>query len=199
MGKFNENIVLVGGGGGVYRIARFLKNIRPNITTNQTVFDYGGHSARLRDERGVLPPGDIRQAILALSSDSIEPILRDLLAFRFSKRGDSSLNDATIGNLLLTALTEITGNLPAAIDAMCKLYQVQGTVLPVSLDHAHLVVTLNDGTVLKGEGDIDKRSTDDDRVITSARLEPNARIYTHMRPSSKPTKSCFVRETSGHR
>ena len=81
----------------------------------------------------MLPPGDIRQAILALADDSIQPILRDLLAFRFSERGASSLNNATVGNILVTALTEITGNLPAAINAMCQLYQVRGTVLPVSL------------------------------------------------------------------
>lgn len=176
--NYHEKICLVGGGGGVYRMARFLKHIRPNITTVQTMFDCGGHSAKLRDERGMLPPGDIRQAILALADDSIQPMLRELLSFRFTPKNSGSLDGATVGNILLTALTEITGSLPQAINAMCQLYQVRGKVLPVSLDNAHLVVTLSDGSTLKGEGLIDTRSITDERSIISAKLEPSARIYS---------------------
>jgi len=175
--KFHESIVLVGGGGGVFRIASSLKHIRPNITTIQTVFDNGGHSARLRLDRGVLPPGDIRQAILALSDDSGHPLLRKLLAFRFSKKNGSSLDDATVGNIMLTALTEITGSLPVAIDTMCHMFRVTGRVLPVSLDDAQLTVTLSDGTVIEGEGQIDTRSVADSRTIVSASLKPRAHIY----------------------
>lgn len=175
--NIHESIVLVGGGGGVYRIAQFLKRIRPRITTVQTVFDNGGHSARLRDERGVLPPGDIRQAILALSDDQCQPLLRQLLAFRFSERNGSSLDGATFGNIMLTALTEITGSLPAAISEMGRIFGVNGTVLPVSLDHSHLAVMLSDGTVLKGEGRIDTRPIADPRTISKAFLDPVAHIY----------------------
>lgn len=175
--SINESIVLVGGGGGVYRVAQFLKHIRPNITTIQTVFDAGGHSARLRDERGMLPPGDIRQSILALSDDACQPLLRQLLAFRFDKKNGSSLDGATFGNIMLTALTEITGTLPAAIREMCRIFGVSGTILPVSLDHAHLAVELSDGTVLRGEGMIDTRAIADPRTIISAFLEPKAHIY----------------------
>ena len=177
MSGMNESIVLVGGGGGVYRVARFLKNIRPNITTIQTVFDHGRHSGQLRDERGVLPPGDIRQAILALSDDKLEPTLRKLMSYRFVEKGNSSLNNATVGNILLTALTEIEGSLPAAINALCKVCNVRGTVLPVSLGDAELCVTLSDGTVVHGEGNIDNRSIEDDRSIVKAHLEPQAHIF----------------------
>jgi uncharacterized cofD-like protein len=149
MKNIHESIVLIGGGGGVYRIAQSLKHIRPNITTIQTVFDDGGHSAQLRDERGMLPPGDLRQAILALSDDTCQPLLRQLLAFRFDHKA-SSLDGATFGNLMLTALTEISGNLPSAIEGMCQIFRVQGKVLPVSLDSAHLVVALSDGTKIEG-------------------------------------------------
>ncbi len=175
--NIHESIVLVGGGGGVYRIAQFLKHIRPRITTIQTVFDNGGHSARLRDERGVLPPGDIRQAILALSDDQCQTFLRQLLAFRFGERNNSSLDGATFGNIMLTALTEITGSLPAAISEMSRIFGVRGTILPVSLDHAHLAVRLSDGTVLKGEGLIDTRPIADPRTISKAFLDPVAHIY----------------------
>lgn len=177
MSKVNESIVLVGGGGGVYRVARFLKHIRPNITTIQTVFDHGSHSGQLRDERGVLPPGDIRQAILALSDDQMEPTLRGLMSYRFTKKGSSSLNGATVGNILLTALTEIEGNLPSAIKALSKLCGVRGSVLPVSLDDAELCVKLSDGSTLRGEGDIDNRSIESDATITWVYLEPKAHIF----------------------
>lgn len=174
----NESVVLVGGGGGVYRIAKFLKHIRKNITTIQTVFDHGGHSGALRDERGVLPPGDIRQSIVALSHDNLEPTLRKLMSFRFEEKGNSTLNKAPVGNILLAALTEIEGSLPLAINALCELCGVEGKVLPVSLDDAELCVKLNDGTNIRGENNIDMRPISDDRTIVRAFLEPKAKIYT---------------------
>src|ERR1700733_648899 len=125
MNTINESIVLIGGGGGVYRVARFLKHIRLNLTTVQTMFDSGGHSKKLRDERGMLPPGDIRQAILALSDDTIEDSMRFLLSYRFSERNSSSLDRATLGNLILTALTEYhNGNIITAINELCRLCHV---------------------------------------------------------------------------
>lgn len=173
----NESIVLVGGGGGVYRVARFLKHVRPNITTIQTVFDHGGHSGGLRDERGVLPPGDIRQAILALSDDNMEPALRKLMNHRFAPSGNSSLNHATVGNILLTALTEIEGSLPKAVSDLCKLCGVKGRVLPVSLDDSELCAELSDNSVFKGEGNIDSRPIEDERIINKVFLEPKAHIF----------------------
>jgi len=179
MSTINESIVLVGGGGGVYRVARFLKHVRPNITTIQTMFDSGGHSRQLRDDRGMLPPGDIRQAILALSDDSVEESMRFLLSYRFTEKNNSSLDRATLGNLILTALTEYhDGNIITAINELCRLCRVKGRVMPVSLDHAHLSVTLSDNSKLTGEGLIDKRSLDDDRTIVTACLKPGANIYT---------------------
>lgn len=177
MNNINESIVLVGGGGGVYRVARYLKEIRANITTIQTMFDSGGHSRKLRDERGMLPPGDIRQAILALSDNSIEESLRVLLSHRFSVRNGSSIDNATLGNLMLTALTEHYGSIVVAINELCKLARVKGKVLPVSLDNAHLAVTLSDGSELVGEGLIDTRNVKDRRTIVGAYLKPQADIY----------------------
>lgn len=177
MNTVHEKIVLIGGGGGVYRLARFLRRVRSNITTIQTMFDHGGHSGKLRDERGALPPGDIRQAILALSDDEIGDPLRILLSHRFSKLNGSSIDDATIGNLILTALTEHYRDPIMAIDAMCKIFRVKGKVLPVSLDHADLCATLSDGSIIIGEGNIDTRSFDDKRTITSVHLSPQAHMY----------------------
>ncbi|TSC84606.1 MAG: hypothetical protein G01um101417_137 [Parcubacteria group bacterium Gr01-1014_17] len=178
MNNIHEQIVLVGGGGGVYRVARFLKHIRRNITTIQTMFDHGGHSGELRDERGVLPPGDIRQAILALADDTIESELRALLAYRFAPKNSSALDDVTVGNIMLTALSDITGSMIGAIHTMCRWFRISGNVLPVSLSHSELCAVLSDGTVVHGEGLIDTRSTSDDRMITRVFLKPTAHIYT---------------------
>lgn len=177
MSHIQEKIVLVGGGGGVHRVARFLKYVRPHITTIQTVFDSGGHSGQLRDERGVLPPGDIRRAILALADENSEHYLRELLSYRFPEHHKSSLDGATMGNLLLTALTDITGSLPQAINEMCRWYGVRGSVLPVSLDNAHIGAILSDGTTVYDEGNIDTRSIDDGRTIVDIFLEPKAHVY----------------------
>lgn len=179
MKTIHELIALIGGGGGVFRVARFLKHIRPNIATIQTMFDAGGHSKQLRDERGLLPMGDVRQAILALADDSLEESLRVLMSYRFPAMNGSTIDHATLGNFMLAALTEHHGgNAIRAINELCRLCRVKGTVLPVSLDHAHLAVTLSDGSTLRGEGFIDKRRLDDDRTITEAFLEPGAYIYT---------------------
>lgn len=179
MNGIKESIVLVGGGGGVYRVAKFLKHVRPNITTIQTTFDHGGHSGVLRDERGILPPGDIRQAILALSDDRIAPSLRSLLSHRFVPKNGSKLDSATVGNILLTALAEINGgNMVIAINTLCEWFRVRGKVLPVSLNNAELCVKLSDGSVMRGEGFIDTRDTSDKRVIVSAFLEPEAHLYS---------------------
>lgn len=176
--NINESIVLVGGGSGVYQIARFLKKQRPNITTIQSVFDHGGHSGTLRDERGVLPPGDLRRAILALSDEDMEPTLRKLLSHRFEKKGSCSLDDANVGNILLTALVEIEGNLPRAIEALSKLCGVKGNVLPVSLDNAELCAILSDGSTVCGEDKIDTRVSEDDRKIENVFLSPEAKIFS---------------------
>ena len=175
--NIDESIVLIGGGGGVYRVARFLKHIRRNIITIQTMFDHGGHSGLLRDERGVLPPGDIRQAIVALADDDVESDLRALLTHRFAEKGNSSLNNATVGNILLTSLTEITGSPISAINTLCRWFRVKGKVLPISLDHADLCVRLSDGSIIKGEGLIDNRPISDNRTIASAYLKPDAFLY----------------------
>jgi uncharacterized cofD-like protein len=177
MSNIHELIVPVGGGGGVYRMVRPLKKIRPNIITVQTMFDHGGHSGELRDEHGILPTGDTRQAILALADEEIAPELRALLAYRFKTKNESSLNGATVGNIMLAALADITGSMPGAIETLCKWFRVKGKVLPVSLDDAELCVRLSDGTVIKGEGKIDQRSISDARTISEVYLHPFANMY----------------------
>jgi uncharacterized cofD-like protein len=179
--SLHNSTVLIGGGGGVYRVATILKRYISGLTTIQTMFDHGNHSGVLRDERGMLPPGDIRQAILALSHDDIQQELRVLLSHRFTALG-SSIDGATIGNFMLTALSEhYSGDIVKAINALCRIFRVSGKVLPVSTDIADLCVRLSDGTVICGEGKIDTRSIKDNRSIQRAFLKPNAHIYVGAR------------------
>jgi len=175
--KINESIVLVGGGGGVYQIARFLRWIRTNISTIQTAFDHGGHSGQLRDEWDILPPGDIRQAIIALIEDKNDAFFwRRIFSYRFENE-NSILNNASFGNLFITAAIKTEGGVIEAINKICKITGVKGKVLPVSLSKSELCAELSDGLIIKGEGSIDKRPTSDNRTIVSEFLDPEVHIY----------------------
>ena len=185
MNKIKRSVVFIGGGGGVYQIVRYYKNIvlsEEEIVTISSMFDRGGHSEILRNERHILPPGDIMQAIFALSGNDIDPKLKGMLSHRFSKKGKSSLNDATMRNFLFTYFVEINdGDVLSAINDLCKFFHVRGKVLPISTNDSDLCVRLSDGSILKDEGKIDKRSIRDDRTISSAFLSPKAHICPEAR------------------
>jgi uncharacterized cofD-like protein len=117
--------VVVGGGTGLSNLLRGLKQYSSNITAIVTVADDGGSSGRLRREIGVLPPGDIRNCLSALASE--EKLLTELFKYRF--KAGSGLVGHSFGNLFLTAMNEITGNLEQAIAASSKVLAVQGQVL----------------------------------------------------------------------
>ncbi|MBI3631637.1 MAG: YvcK family protein, partial [Candidatus Staskawiczbacteria bacterium] len=131
-----------------------LKKYTSNITAIFTMFDSGGSSGLLRDEFGYLPPGDIRRGILALSPESSETkMLRSLFNYRFTK--GNGLTGHNFGNLLLTALKEITGDELAAIYEASKLCNIKGKVLPITLDKANLCAELENGQIIVGETNID--------------------------------------------
>lgn len=142
-----QKIVTIGGGTGHFQILKGLKNYDCEITAIVNMSDDGGSSGRLRDEYGVLPPGDVRQCIVALAHENGGRTLRDLFAFRL-KDGHS------LGNLIITALTEITGSQSEAIKVAGKLLNVNGYVLPVTLDDCKLVAETEDGRILEGESKI---------------------------------------------
>src|SRR3989344_890171 len=115
----NKKIVVVGGGTGSFTLLRGLKQHPVDITAIVTMFDSGGSSGLLRDEFGVLPPGDVRRCLVALSEGSREEMLRELFNYRFDKNG--SLKGHSFGNLLITALTHITGNAAEGIQKAGEL------------------------------------------------------------------------------
>lgn len=143
-------IVVVGGGTGLSNLLRGLKQYSSNITAIVTVADDGGSSGRLRREIGVLPPGDIRNCISALADE--EKLLTELFQYRF--KAGSGLVGHSFGNLFLTAMNEVTGNLEQAIAASSKVLAIRGQVLPSTLSDMELWAELDDGRRIVGESKI---------------------------------------------
>lgn len=164
-------LAVIGGGTGSFHVLSGLRH-HPELELRSivTMMDSGGDSGRLRDEFGVLPPGDVRRCLVALSDESA--LLRELFAFRFE---EEPLCGRSFGNLFLLTLTRVLGSEKEAIDAMGRLLQIRGRVLPVTWDHAHLVAELADGTTLRGEASIDVPPHDKHVPIRHVRLEPTAR------------------------
>lgn len=143
-------IVVVGGGTGLSTLLRGLKVYSANITAIVTVADDGGSSGRLRQEFGVLPPGDIRNCLAALADQ--EKLLTELFQYRFQT--GNGLMGHSFGNLFLTAMTEITGDLERAIAASSQVLAVRGRVLPATLSDVCLWAELADGRRIEGESHI---------------------------------------------
>ncbi|MDE5090172.1 MAG: YvcK family protein [Trichodesmium sp. St16_bin2-tuft] len=143
-------IVAIGGGTGLSHLLRGLKGYSANITAIVTVADDGGSSGRLRREIGVLPPGDIRNCLAALANE--EKLLTELFQYRF--RAGDGLVGHSFGNLFLTAMSEVTGDLERAVAASSKVLAVQGQVLPATLADVYLWAELADGRRIEGESDI---------------------------------------------
>ncbi len=143
-------IVAVGGGTGLSMLLKGIKKITNNVTAIVTVGDDGGSSGRLREEMGVLPPGDIRNCIAALADD--EDLVTKLFQYRF-KTGEG-LEGHSFGNLFLTALCSITGDMVRAVKESSKVLSIRGRVLPSTLDDMKLVAEMEDGRIIHGESNI---------------------------------------------
>ena len=150
--KLNKGakIVAVGGGTGLSMLLRGIKKYTNNITAIVTVGDDGGSSGRLREEMGILPPGDIRNCIAALGDD--EGVITELFQYRF-KMGEG-LEGHSFGNLFLTALCSITGNMVRAVKESSKVLNIRGVVLPATLDDMKLAAEFEDGRIIHGESNI---------------------------------------------
>lgn len=148
--KRGPRIVVVGGGTGLSNLLVGLKQYTSNLTAVVTVADDGGSSGRLRKDFGVLPPGDIRNCLVALSTQ--EAVLNELFQYRF--KGKGALQGHNFGNLFITAMTEITGDFGRAVEESSRVLATRGTVLPVSFDTMTLQARLKNGRVVTGESTI---------------------------------------------
>lgn len=168
----DKKIVVVGGGTGLSTMLRGIKKYTENITAIVTVADDGGGSGVLRDEMGMLPPGDIRNCILALAET--EPLMEKLLSYRFS---EGSLSGQSFGNLFLAAMNGICDDFVNAVKNVSDVLKVKGTVLPVTLEDVHINAHLYDGSVIKGECNISEGIKTGDKRIEKIELVPeNATI-----------------------
>jgi len=148
-----ERIVAIGGGTGLSTLLRGVKEFTSNITAIVTVTDDGGSSGRLTREFGILPPGDIRNCLVAMADE--EQLMSRLLQHRFSE-SSSSLDGHSLGNLFLTAMTQITGDFELAVRETGRVLAIRGLVLPSTTDSVSLEAELIDGTVVCGETQITK-------------------------------------------
>lgn len=172
--KGGLKIVAIGGGTGLSTLLAGLKQRVgkhqddgvwiENLAGIVTVSDDGGSSGRLRDELQMLPPGDIRNCMIALSEDST--LLSRLFRYRF--RGDGALGGHSFGNLFLAALTEVTGDFVEAVRLSSEVLASKGHIYPATINDVRLVAELEDGTVVRGETQI----TASRSAIRSLRLEP---------------------------
>ena len=169
-------IVVVGGGTGNHTTLSGLKYEDCDLTAVVTMTDSGGSSGRLRDELGQLPPGDIRQCLVALTPDDRSTaLMARLFDYRFN--AGNGLLGHSFGNLFLTALTEVTGNTATAIEEASRMLSIKGSVLPVTLTKSTLVACLKDGSEVVGEANIDQRNEKLDVTIDYVYLAPKAYAY----------------------
>ncbi|MBI3088385.1 MAG: YvcK family protein [Candidatus Omnitrophica bacterium] len=143
-------IVAIGGGTGLSTLLHGLKPYTTNLTAIVTMADDGGSSGRLREEFGMVPPGDIRNCLVALAD--AEPLMQRLFQYRFT--GSSALQGHNFGNLFITAMTQITGDFQQAIRASSKVLAIRGHVVPSTCEKVRLAAEHEDGSITVGESRI---------------------------------------------
>jgi uncharacterized cofD-like protein len=143
-------VVVIGGGSGISVVLRGLKYLPVDLTAIVSVADDGGSSGALRKEFDSPPPGDLRNVLIALSD--VEPIIEDVFQYRFKE--DSSIGAHPLGNLLIMAMNEITGNIGDAVDRLRKLFNIKAKILPATLDNVVLFAETESGKIIEGESKI---------------------------------------------
>jgi len=169
--KHGPKIVAIGGGHGLATLLRGLKTVSHNIFAVVTVADDGGSSGRLRESLGILPPGDVRNCLAALSDD--EDLLSQLFQYRFSNI-DESLKGHSFGNLFISSMAEITGSFEQAIAESGRVLAVSGRVLPATLENVQLIADIRkpdskEISRVVGESKV----TETTGIIQQVMLEPN--------------------------
>lgn len=163
-----KKVVTMGGGTGTFVVLSGLRTLPDvQLTAVVTAADDGGSTGRLRDAYGILPPGDARQALVALAEEG--NVLRELFSYRFEK-GDVAGHN--LGNLFITALTDIAGSNEAALQEASHILRVSGTVLPATEKPATLVATFSDGRVVTGQNTISESATKDIHITDIRLHEP---------------------------
>ena len=145
-----KKVVILGGGNGLSTLLRGIKNFPVDITAIVTVSDDGKSTGKLREEFNIPAVGDIRRVLVSLAET--EPLVEELFNYRFQTT--SELNGHTVGNLLLTAITNIAGNMSDGIESLSKVLNLKGKVLPLTEDNCTLMAEMQDGSTIEGEHNI---------------------------------------------
>jgi uncharacterized cofD-like protein len=162
-------VVTIGGGTGQFALLSGLRTLDVHLTAIVTMMDSGGSSGRLRDEYGILPPGDFTRCLIALSHHPTA--MKELLTHRFT---GGSLDGHTVRNVIFTALEQVTGDTVHTIERLHEVFDVGGRVLPVTLDRVELVMSLVNGKVHRGEATIDGLIDMLEAPVRDVRLDPAA-------------------------
>ncbi|PID33240.1 hypothetical protein CR969_01765 [Candidatus Saccharibacteria bacterium] len=173
MEPIGTKIVVIGGGTGSFTLLSDLKNYTHNLTALVSMADDGGSTGVLRDELGVLPPGDIRQCLVALSTS---PKVRELFDYRFENGG---MEGHAFGNLFMAALEKMTGSFAEAVETAGEVLSIKGRVEPITLDNVNLVMKFQDGREVRGQLEVAHKDFGNERPFMM--LDPVA----HLNPRAK--------------
>lgn len=172
-----EKIVVLGGGTGMSTLLRGLKQFPIDITAVVSVCDDGKSTGRLREEFHTPAVGDIRRVLVSLAE--VEPLVEKLVNYRFETTSD--LDGHTVGNLLLTAMTNINGNMSDGIEALSKVFNLKGRVLPLTEDNVILVGEMEDGQIVHGEHNITQTEGKIKRVFYQDEAQINPKVLEEIR------------------
>lgn len=169
-----KKVVVLGGGTGLSVILRGLKQFKLDITAIVSVADDGASSGELREEFDIFAVGDLRNVLVSLSE--VEPLIEELLQYRF--KSYSSLNNHPLGNLLLAALYNITGNLTESLKSLSSIFNIKGRILPFTEDRPVLVAHTKDGKLIEGESKITKAGKEIDYIEYKEKVTPTKEVIT---------------------
>jgi len=170
--KSKSRVVVIGGGTGAFTVLSGLRKYSLDLAAVVSMADDGGSAGVLREEFGILPPGDVRRVLVAMAHSN-DRMLSELFNYRFAEGG---LKGHAFGNIMLTALTRLTGSFENAIYETSRILRVRGMVIPVTLDNVRLCAKLENGAVIRGETNIDIPKHDGRLRIKKLWLDPRARL-----------------------
>lgn len=179
----------MGGGTGTFVVLSGLKTQPVNLNAIIAVVDSGGSTGRLRDEFGFLPVGDLRQSLAALADENHQSWIKELLLYRFSH--GKELRGHNLGNLILTALQDLAGSTPKALEVAGKIFRLKGKIFPSTLSNVQLVINYQNGATLVGEHHLDDRNNGGKKVA-SVSLKPQAKIYSKAAEAIKTADAIII-------
>lgn len=180
-------IVALGGGTGLSTMLRGIKNYTTNITAVVTVGDDGGGSGRLRNDMGILPPGDIRNCLVSLANT--DRLMEDLMQYRFS---EGELEGQSFGNLFIAAMTGLSENFETAVSKMSEVLSITGKVLPVTTQDLKLLAELKDGSIVKGESSIGIKVNEDNPIVKMSIDPPDAKSIKEVTDAIKDAEAIIL-------